>query len=125
MSRDYQEEEIPNAYANLLLTMWADIIEIREEFRQCFLNDDPDTSVAHEYASKLTSLWGELRPKVEGRKDFAALEKEFLRFEPHYFNPSLLIEGKSTKEDKNQNKHLIFSLDKVIREVLEKLKITS
>lgn len=124
MGRDYEEEEIPTAYASLLLTMWAEIIEIREEFRQCFLNDDLDTSVSHEYAAKLTSMWGELRPKVEGRKDFEKLEEKFLEFEPHYFNPSLLLEGKKTATAKGDDKHLIFGLDKVIRQVIEKLGIT-
>ena len=119
------------AYAYVLLERWKQIGELREEFRREYLvnYDNPDARIAKEYVSAMTSLWGELRPKVMGSEFNKEDKDKFMRFEPHYYDPNLLLSGYKTMKDKDrkldQDHTLIFKLDEALRMAMEKLRITS
>lgn len=122
-------ETIGGNYASYLLELWKDIGELREEFREEYLvnYESPDPTTAREYAVKMTSLWGELLPKVDGSA-FSEKDKEkFMRFRPGYYDPNLLVEGYFDNDGKAKGKpdaSILFQLDETLRYVLEKLKIT-
>lgn len=101
-------------YAHVLLDKWTDILLMSEDFRASVLLGETNHNTAYAYIARLTSLWGELYPKLEGRTDLKDLVPKFEEFRPYYFDPTQLI-GKP--ED-------IFKLHAVLREALERLKIT-
>jgi hypothetical protein len=101
-------------YAHVLLEKWTDILTLSESFRATVLTGEVEHNIAYLYVSRLTSLWGELSPKLEGRTDFRDLVERFEAFRPYYFDPTQLT-GKA--ED-------IFKLHMILREALERLKIT-
>ena len=114
---DISGDRVPSsgmAYAYRLLEKWGDIIEVGEEFRRGMLGKDLDPEVMNDYISKLTRLWLELSPKIEGRSEFKALEKDFNSYRKYYLNPELL----------QDNAEDFFRLEEVLRKVLEKIKIT-
>jgi len=121
---DEIEATIGARYAYMLLEKWAEIGELREEFRRAYLNDQNDAEGAREYVAKMTSLWGELFPKVQG-SNFNDNEKEaFMKFKPHYNDPNLLMKGVLKADDKEKDATLMFQMDEALRMVLERLKIT-
>jgi len=124
-----RELTVGGIYARLLLEKWVDIMQLREEFRYNYLEDKPNPEVLKEYISKLTSLYGELYPKINKNIHFSDLQKKIDKFRPHYFNPLLLIEGLETEnesktKDVKRNYKLTFELDDLLRDILEKLGIT-
>ena len=124
-----RELSVGGIYAKLLLEKWVEIMQLREEFRYNYLDDQAHPEVLKEYAAKLTSLYGEVYPKINKNDHFKGLQPGIDKFRPHYFNPLLLVEGleieraDKTKEVK-RNFKLIFELDDLLRDILEKLGIT-
>jgi hypothetical protein len=131
MDGDYQQynqqqASSGRAYANYILTKWMEIMEVAEDFRYALLSRRVDHDIAFDYISRLTRMWGELRPKVEGRTDgeFKDFEATFMKFEPYFYDPSKLLQvdetgaSLTTKDD-------IFQLETTLRETIEKLKLTA
>jgi hypothetical protein len=111
-------------YAYMLLEKWAEIGELREDFRRAYLNNQNDLEGVREYVAKMTSLWGELYPKVQG-SNFTDTEKEdFMKFQPHYNDPNMLMQGILKEGAKEKDATLIFQMDSALRMVLERLRIT-
>ena len=111
------EEEVMSsgdAYTFKLLEKWTELIEIGEEFRVLFLRNEIQTNVTYAYLSKLTRMWLELAPILKDRSDLGKLPERFNEYRVYYFDPRQLIKY----PDK------IFGLEEVLREAMEKLKIT-
>jgi len=116
------DNEVSTNYAGIILQMWVDIIRVREEFRANHILGSPDIELQNQYIAKLTSLWLELQPKVEGRTELGDLKNEFESFEKYYFDPEQL----SPKDTENKAKaDDIYKLEYMLRKVIEKLKITA
>jgi hypothetical protein len=127
MDDGVQELTVGGIYAKLLLEKWVSIMELREEFRYNYMEDRTNPEVLKEYASKLTSLYCEVYPKVNTNVHFKDLQKDIDKFRPHYYNPLMLIEGlekESDKKEQKRNYKLVFELDELLRNILEKLGIT-
>ena len=113
-----------DAYAFDLLNKWQEIGKLSEQVREGRIMrtvlkrrySSEEMRLKSEYIAKLTRLWLELLPMVEGRSDFSSISEEFMRFESYYKNP-LLLQQKTNMEE-------LFELEKVERQVFEKLKIT-
>lgn len=121
------ELRIGDLYAKILLEKWIEIVDLREDFRFGYMEGTAQPEVLKEYVSRLTSLYGELYPKVNENVQFKDLQSRIDKFQPHYFDPMMLIEGIETKtqpEDKPKNFKLVFELDELLREIMEKLRIT-
>ena len=116
MPQAYQEMSSDTKYKSHLLGKWCDIEELAEVFRVNLMNDILDNDVTYLYISKLTRLWLELQPLMQGRTDMKAMEKTFSDFRPYYYNPMLLM------NDENSDK--IFKLEECLREALHRLGVT-
>jgi len=104
------------AYTYTLLNKWEQVIELAETFRQNLLYNREDQHTQIEYISKLTRLWLELLPKVDGRDEFGDLEQVFMDFERYYKDPTLLLQPDYADD--------ILKLEMLIRRILERLGIT-
>jgi len=103
-------------YARYILSKWIEVIELGEEFRLKYLLGDVDLSITYMYVAKLTRLWGELYPKLEGRSDLSELVTHFKEFEPYYYDCSQLIDPKKAEE--------LYKLEMALRIAIEKLGIS-
>lgn len=100
-----------------ILNKWIEITELAEAFRVQHIERSKDQEIRNLYAAKLTRLWLELSPKVEGRNEFGKeFIKEFMEFRAFYFDPGSFFE----KEDNGR----LYELEEILRKVLERLKIT-
>jgi hypothetical protein len=77
------------------------------------------------YMARLTTIWGELEPKVTGRSNLkpASLEADFLAFRKYNFDPTLLMPPMEGEEHEAHTEDIL-KLHACIRQVLENLKIT-
>jgi len=112
-------------YAGSLLNEWLLIRELSKKYRERMqagkaeANSMDTKEVLRNYIACMTSFWGELRPKIEGRNDDripATFVTEFMKYEPYYFAPPNM----STEENAGD----IFKLETVLREAIERLRIT-
>ena len=99
-----------------ILSRWLAIMDVAEAFRINHITENKDTDYRNLYAAKLTRLWGELYPKVDGRTEFGDIEAKFKDFRPYFYNPGLFFE-------KGDNAR-IYELEECLRMVLERLRIT-
>lgn len=104
------------AYMFTLLKKWEELIELGEESRLKILMGDRDDRLQTEYIAKLTRLWLELLPIVDGRDEFGDIDQRFKEFRIYYVNPTLLLEHEH--EDK------LLDLEELIRIILHKSKVT-
>ena len=108
-SRELWEREV--------LGKWLEIIEFSEAFRVNHIAGEKEVNIRNIYAAKLTRLWVELAPEVEGRKDFGEdFLQSFKEFRAFAFDPGMFFE----KEDSAR----IYELEECLRLALYKLKIT-
>ena len=105
------------AYTFTLLNKWEEIMKLSEAFRKEYLARRFTTATHNEYVAKLTRLWLELWPKLKDNSSMGDLPERFKGFERFYYDPLLF----SSKKDAAK----IFELEAIIREALEKLKITT
>lgn len=127
------DEEIPAAmsYAGDLLNRWSVIMDYGQAFRKAYMDGNIDTELLHDYVARLTRFWLELMPKVKDRKEFGVLATDFMRFEIYYYDPEKLIGFTKSKEEQKKDKDSsileedIFKLEAMLREVMEKLNLTS
>lgn len=98
------------AYAYSLLNSWEEIKQIREQFRENYLSNQLDPALVNLYISKLTSYWLELYPKMKARDEFEDLAGRFEKYKDSYTDPKTLTD--------------VFELELLLREAIEKLKIT-
>jgi len=105
-----------DAYTYTLLSKWEQIMEQAEEYRRSMLlnREDPHTQI--NFIAKLTRLWLELRPKVEGREEFGDLQDNFMAFEKYYNDPTLLLKQAHADD--------ILALETMLRTIIERLGIT-
>jgi hypothetical protein len=100
-----------------ILNRWIELVDISEAFRVQHIEGSKDTEIRNIYAAKLTRLWLELLPKVEGRSEFGKeFIAEFMEFRVFYMDPAAFFE-------KVDNARL-YELEEKLRKVLEQLKIT-
>lgn len=114
------EEILPSgkAYTYTLLNKWEEIMKLSEEFRTDFLRGRLRASIYNEYVAKLTRLWLELYPKVTDNSALGGnIAQRFKDFEPLCQYP------RNFRQKGNAKK--IFDLELLLREALEKLKITT
>ncbi len=108
-------------YANILLRKWWELIELSEKLRSFYLINEQDDMLCQqllaEYIGKLTRFWGELRPKIENRREgrFKEISEEFMKYKHYYYDPAPLLEPEHLDE--------IFKIESIVREVLEALEI--
>lgn len=106
-------------YRNLLLGKWLEILDLGEEWRTNYLIDKPDLEKQSKYLGKLTTLWTELNPKVQGRSDLKnELPRRFADLQIYVDDPRLL----TTKDGGDPTKILV--LHNTISEGLYQLGIT-
>lgn len=143
---DYEigQEVISSAYAEAIRMRWLEIMDLSVQFRVGLMIYDEDgkvqgcdPEVAREYIARLSRMWLELSPKVEGNIAFdtswrdktdeeevgkyANLKKDFLKFRKHSANPALFYPNKNgTSIDENE----LFLMEEILRKVIEKLGIT-
>jgi hypothetical protein len=103
-----------DAYTFRILEKWTEIIEMGEEFRVLFLRNEINVAVTFQYVSKLTRLWLELSPILKDRSDLEDLPARYAEYRTYYFDPRQLM----------KDPEKIFGLEEILREAIEKLKIT-
>jgi hypothetical protein len=103
-------------YTYILLAQWTEVVELGEKFRAAFIGGTIEQVNINLYLAKLTRLWLELSPMMEGRTDLGDLPIKFQEFSVYYYNP------KKLSETGNYDK--IFQLEAILRKALEKLGIT-
>lgn len=123
MANTSEPMTVGGTYAMSLLGDWLECQKRARAVRENMLaheSDSPDSRKAlREYVSALTTLWGELKPKIKGRKDEHIPESftnEFINFEVYFHTPTLLLTSDNADD--------VFRLDAIIREALERLRIT-
>jgi hypothetical protein len=100
-----------------ILNRWIELIDISEAFRVQHIEGSKDTEIRNIYVSKLTRLWLELLPNVEGRSEFGKeFIAAFMEFRAFYMDPAAFFE----KADNAR----IYELEETLRKVLAQLKIT-
>lgn len=105
-----------NKYAVEIIQLWLECIQFSQQVRMCWLKNEFDNDLNTEYVARLTRLWAELAPKIEGmQSEFGEFVTEYKSLGEYYRNPSLLL-------DKPED---IMRLEIAIRQALEKLKLTS
>lgn len=114
---------VGGSYALSLLNDWLDIKTKSTEFREKMLAKEADSvdakRIARDFIAMMTVLWGELRPKVEGRNDGQMNKEfsdEFMGFSQYYYNPNLLL-----AEEHADN---LFKMQSILRAAIERLRIT-
>lgn len=109
---------IGEAYAYRILQKWVDLIEIGEKFRAQYIKGEPDQDLRNEYISRLTRLWGELRPHVEGRTEerFSKITAAYAAYSQYFYDPKKLSDATNAED--------IFKLESCIRDAMHALKIT-
>lgn len=109
-------DNVPAAqmYSMQIVKLWLECIDLAQQARVLWLKNEFDNDVNFEYVARLTRLWGELYPKIRGREDMKELVTNYEKFQAYYRDPSMLI-------DKPED---IIRLEEVIRDSLEKLKLT-
>ena len=110
------DENVPAAqvYAIRIINLWLESLDLSHQARMCWLKNDFDHDVNCEYVARLTRLWLELYPKVQGRADMKDLVTEYEKFQVFYRSPDLI---QNSPED-------IIRLEEVLRTALEKLGLT-
>jgi hypothetical protein len=111
-----QEFNSRQAWEFEILKRWLEIMDVAEAFRINHISEVKDPDIRNLYAAKLTRLWGELYPKVDGRTEFGDMESKFKEFRPFFYNPALFFEKEGSAR--------IYELEECLRMVLERLKIT-
>ncbi len=88
---------VGGSYALSILNDWLDIKKKSVEFREKMLageaNSPESKKIARDFVSLMTVLWGDLRPKIEGRDDTTIpklFADRYLAFERYYYSPTLL-----------------------------------
>lgn len=104
------------AYAYRLLDIWVEIIKLSQDYRKSYVIGQGDKEQQAELIAKITTIYGECRPKIQGRTDFKDLPERYEKFSRYYYDPKALTD-KGNGED-------IFKMTEIVREALEKLKIT-
>lgn len=109
---------IGEAYAYRILQKWVDLIEVGEKFRAQYIKGEPDQDLRNDYIARLTRLWGELRPHVEGRSEerFKNITEKYNAFSTYFFDPKKLSDAANAED--------IFKLESCIRDAMHALKIT-
>lgn len=109
---------IGEAYAYRILQKWVDLIEVGEKFRAQYIKGEPDQDLRNDYLARLTRMWGELRPHIEGRTEekFKTLAPEYEKFGVYFYDPKKLSDSTAGED--------IFKLESCIRDALHALKIT-
>lgn len=105
------------AYMFKLLEMWEDVIVSSEKYRLNLIQERLDPITLTEHFVKLTRIWFELVPIMEGRTEFGEeLVTEFLSYEKYYINPGLFLKDEYIDDaDK---------LEKCLRMIIHKSKVT-
>jgi hypothetical protein len=106
-------------FATQILTKWAEIKSLSEQYRVTKLHQSGDAEVVHDYAAKLCSIWGDLKPEVDELKNNDVFIKDFGTYEPYYYDTQRLIED---IEDDNQ---AVFRFEMVIKTAIKKLGFTT
>jgi hypothetical protein len=101
-------------YAVRVINLWLECLDLSHQARMCWLQTNYDHDVNCEYVARLTRLWLELYPKIQGRADMKDFVTEYEKFQVFYRSPDLI---KNSPED-------IIRLEEVIRTALEKLGLT-
>jgi hypothetical protein len=119
-------------YAFYLQSEWTEIILLSTDLRKQMIiamQDDEmttgeiDQTILIDFAARLTRLWLEVYPKVNGREDFGKVKETFLSFEK-YTDPSMTLKGVAAGVSKESIANL-FLMEMSIRDVLDKLGITT
>lgn len=124
---DEYDDNVPTTgdeYARYILNEWLEVSAISKLVRKDLLLEKSNTLNSeniYNLVVMLTSLWGQLKPKVMGRQfKTAKLEETYNTFEKYNLNPKLLIDIQA-KDAKGEE---IFKLEAILRQVIEELKIT-
>lgn len=127
MEDGMQEVTSGAIYAKAILEKWLEIGDLRERFTYNYLMKEPNQKIVKEYVSKLISLYKEVLPKVKDHPTFDKDTVRIAKFSAHSYDPMLLIEGREKKagEEETKNYKLVFELDELLRDIMEKLKITA
>ena len=117
MEEDEQQLQAVGTFEGFILSQWAELFELSERFRINYIQNHKEFEVNTQYFSKLTRIWGALKPKVKGRTDMKELEDKFMLYEKYYYDPNGLND-----EDNSED---IFKMEAIMEEVLDKLCVTT
>jgi len=122
-----QDVSVGGVYAGVILQKWISIMEYSEAFTVNRLSGEYDDEICRSYVAKMTRLWKELKVKVRTRADFKDVRDEFLKFEPYCVDPARFFPASSDEDGKEvitPDGDEIYKLENVLREVIEKLRVT-
>jgi len=111
--------EATEKYKMFLIESWIELTQLSEAIMMNMLHGRSDFDTTNAYLSRLINLLIQFYPKVEGGGDRTDdLQKEFDKFKPWIYRPSLPIES---EEEGNRVPELLF----LIRKAYERFNLTS
>jgi hypothetical protein len=112
---DTYELDARRTYTLRIINLWLEVIDVSQAAQVFFLRGETENEITLEYVARLIRLWREFVPKVKSRVELKDLEERFMSFEQYSDVPKSLLED----PDK------IIALEAIIRDVLDKLQLTS
>lgn len=116
MYEEFNQQNALRSYANSLLAMWINFVQLGTAYRKMMMQGYLEIDVMIDYLTTLSALWLSLSPFMKGLGDNdKELEKEFMRFEKYGNKPVLLFAEPSKIEP----------MEGVVRIAMQKLKISA
>lgn len=108
-------------YAQRIVQLWIECLQISQVAKALYLKGEYENEVNFEYIARLTRMWGELYPKIKGRTEdnMKTFSESYEKFHVYYRDPMKLV-----IEAAGGNTNTIIDMEEVVREALEKLKLT-
>ena len=113
---DTNELDARRTYTRRIIDLWLEIIDVSQAAQVYFLRGEIENEISLEWIARLVRLWRELVPKVLSRVELKELEGPFMEFEQACAMPKEMLMGNPDK---------IIALEGIIRDVLDKLNLTS
>ena len=124
------EDEQPSqyTYGYFIVAKWIEVYSLGETYRYFYLAGVIDTETSYNYISKLTRLWGDLWPEIEGRQDLklndqTSFQEEFQKFQKYYYDPRQILA--TDPEEATRLADEIYKLEQVLRIAMAKLHYTT
>ena len=110
------ETDARRVYTLRIVNLWLEALDVAQAAQVYFLRGEIENEISLEWIARLVRLWRELVPKVKSRAELKELESQFMEFEQACSMPKEMLMGNPDK---------IIALEGVIRDVLDKLNLTS
>lgn len=117
------DEQIAPPYSYYLQGEWTQIVALSISLRKKILMKETDEETIADFGARLSRYWLEIKPKING-SDFPD-KMTFLSYEKFCTDPYAVFEGKNEKGIPKETITKLFTIESILRDALEHLKITT